>query len=74
MNEERLVKIALQGGRYEGELTAPEETGIEAVHQGRVVAAARRDIPPSTAAITRWRKSLERGLDMQAGLLHQPAS
>jgi hypothetical protein len=27
MSEERLVKVALQGGRYEGELHAPEETG-----------------------------------------------
>jgi hypothetical protein len=38
MNEERLVKVALQGGRYEAELHAPEETGIEAVHEGRVAA------------------------------------
>lgn len=36
-------------------------------------AALRRVIPPSTAAITRCRKSPERGLVMQAGLLHQPA-
>jgi hypothetical protein len=41
MNEERLVKVALQGGRYEAELHAPEETGIEAVHEGRVIAAGR---------------------------------
>jgi len=41
MSEERLVKVALQGGRYEAELHAPEETGIEAVHDGRVVAAGR---------------------------------
>ena len=38
---ERLVKIALNGGEYEGVLTAPEDTGIEAVHEGRVIAAAR---------------------------------
>jgi hypothetical protein len=37
-------------------------------------AAARRDIPPSTASITRPRRSSQRGLIMQAGLLHQPAS
>jgi hypothetical protein len=41
MSEETLVKVAFQGGRYEGELHAPEETGIEAVHEGRVIAAAR---------------------------------
>jgi hypothetical protein len=41
MNEEKLVKLELRGGRYEGELHAPEETGIEAVHDGRVIAAAR---------------------------------
>jgi hypothetical protein len=41
MSEEKLVKVALQGGRFEGELHAPEETGIEAVHDGRVIAAGR---------------------------------
>jgi hypothetical protein len=41
MSEERLVKVAFQGGRYEAELHAPEETGIEAVHEGRVIAAGR---------------------------------
>jgi len=38
---ETLVKVSFQAGRYEGELTAPEETGIEAVHEGRVIAAGR---------------------------------
>lgn len=41
MSEETLVKLAFQGGRYEAELRAPEDTGIEAVHNGRVIAAAR---------------------------------
>lgn len=41
MSDERLVKVAFQAGRYEGELHAPEETGIEAVHDGRVIAAGR---------------------------------
>jgi hypothetical protein len=41
MSEERLVKVAFQGGRYEGELHAAEETGIEAVHEGRVIATGR---------------------------------
>ena len=41
MSEEKLVKVAFQGGRYEGELHAPQDTGIEAVHEGRVIAAAR---------------------------------
>ncbi|KPQ18372.1 MAG: hypothetical protein HLUCCO18_01345 [Rhodobacteraceae bacterium HLUCCO18] len=41
MSEEKLVKVAFQAGRYEGELHAPEDTGIEAVHDGRVIAAAR---------------------------------
>lgn len=43
MDGERLVKVSFQAGRYEGELTAPEETGIEAVHEGRVIAAGRLD-------------------------------
>ena len=43
MTTETLVKIALDGGRYEGELTATQDTGIEAIHQGKVIAAARLD-------------------------------
>jgi hypothetical protein len=41
MSEEKLVKVAFQAGRYEGELHAPDDTGIEAVHEGRVIAAGR---------------------------------
>ncbi|MCU4652372.1 hypothetical protein N8I71_05990 [Roseibacterium sp. SDUM158016] len=41
MSEETLVRLTLREGRYEGELTAAHDTGIEAVHEGRVVAAAR---------------------------------
>lgn len=37
---ENLVQVRLTGGRYEGLLTAPEGTGIEALHLGNVVAAA----------------------------------
>jgi hypothetical protein len=38
--QETLVKLSLRGGRYTGELRAAEGTGIEAVHEGRVVAVA----------------------------------
>jgi hypothetical protein len=41
MADESLVKLSLEAGRYRGELIASHDTGIEAVHQGRVVAAAR---------------------------------
>jgi hypothetical protein len=41
MVDESLVKLSLEAGRYRGELVAPHDTGIEAVHHGRVVAAAR---------------------------------
>jgi hypothetical protein len=40
MAEETLVKLKLSEGRYVGELSAPDGTGIEAVHAGRVVATA----------------------------------
>jgi hypothetical protein len=41
MTDETLVKLSFQAGRYEGELRAAEETSIEAVHDGRVIAAGR---------------------------------
>jgi hypothetical protein len=40
MSEERLDKLTLTAGRYEGELTAAPGTVIEAVHRDRVVATA----------------------------------
>ncbi len=53
MSEEILVKVAFQAGRYEGELQAPDDTGIEAVHEGRVIAAARLAHPGDGALGTR---------------------
>jgi hypothetical protein len=53
MSEEKLVKVAFQAGRYEGELHAPDDTGIEAVHDGRVIAAARLTHPDGGASGTR---------------------
>lgn len=37
---ETLQRLRLEGGTYEGVLTTPEETAIEAVHQGSVIAVA----------------------------------
>ena len=40
MPTETLTRIRLVSGRYEGLMTAPEATGIEAVLEGRVIAVA----------------------------------
>ncbi len=40
MDDETLVQVRLQGGVYEGVLTAPRCEGIEALHQGKVAATA----------------------------------
>ncbi len=40
MDDETLVQVRLQGGRYEGVLTATACEGLEAVHMGKVIAAA----------------------------------
>lgn len=53
MSGERLVKIALEGGRYEGELEAEADTGIEALHDGRVIAAGRLTRTEGTPATFR---------------------
>ncbi|MEM7722581.1 MAG: hypothetical protein AAF376_09420 [Pseudomonadota bacterium] len=40
METETLIPVGLTGGRYEAILTTSAETGIEAVHKGKVVALA----------------------------------
>jgi hypothetical protein len=40
MDDASLIRVRLQGGRYEGLLSGPDGLGIEAVHEGRVVAVA----------------------------------
>ncbi|NKX44946.1 hypothetical protein [Roseicyclus persicicus] len=40
MQDETLTRVRLRGGRYEGLLSAAAGTGLEAVHEGRVVAVA----------------------------------
>jgi hypothetical protein len=49
---------------------ATQRTALDAETPNRAAAAC-RDIPPSTAAITRERKSCERALAIRAGLLRQ---
>lgn len=41
--KESLIRVRLSGGRYEGLLKANAPIGVEAVHEGRVIAAARID-------------------------------
>jgi hypothetical protein len=55
MDGEALIRVRLQAGRYEGILTCAEGagTGIEAVHEGRVVAAA--SIAPNEDRPGSWR-------------------
>ena len=57
MDDETLVQVRLQGGTYEGVLTATRCDGIEAVHQGKVVAAA--ELHPNPAAPDTQRVVLE---------------
>lgn len=52
--------------------SAHQRTALAALTPNRS-AACRRDMPPETAATTRSRRSSERGLDMQAGVLRQHA-
>lgn len=40
MPEETLTRVRLQGGRYEALYSGAPETGLEAVHDGKVVAVA----------------------------------
>jgi hypothetical protein len=47
MQTETLTRVRLLGGRYEGLMTAPPDTGIEAVYEGRVIAVA--SINPDSA-------------------------
>ena len=48
---EPLVKVALPAGRYDGVLTAAEDTGVEAVHQGTVIAAAKLGQPDGDGTV-----------------------
>lgn len=57
MQSETLTRVRLQGGRYEGVLTAEEETGLEAVHEGRVVAAAA--LEPDSDRPGGWRVAVD---------------
>lgn len=57
MEAETLTRVRLQAGRYEGVMTAPEGAGVEAVFEGRVVAAAEisaDDLRPDT-----WRVAVD---------------
>jgi hypothetical protein len=55
MQMETLTRVRLAGGRYEGLLAAPTDTGIEAVFEGRVIAVAavspERDRPDSARVV-----------------------
>lgn len=59
MDGESLIRVRLQGGRYEGLLTCANSvgTGIEAVHEGRVIAAA--TVSPEEARPGNWRAVVE---------------
>ncbi len=46
---EALVRVSLQGGRYEGVLTGAAQTEIEVLHKGRIVGVAQVD-PHGTEA------------------------
>jgi len=62
--------------RVAARITPPARTHFTAVDAAipNRSAAARRLIPDATAAISRLRRSLDRGLVMQAGLLCQPTA
>jgi len=55
--DEVLVRVRLLSGRYEGLLTAPESIGIEAVHQGKVIAMAR--VTPEDGRSDAYRVALD---------------
>lgn len=57
MDGETLTRVRLQGGRYEGLLTAPEGAGIEAVFEGRVIAAA--SVGPDADRRDGWRVAVD---------------
>ncbi|MEQ8367391.1 MAG: hypothetical protein RIB61_11840 [Roseicyclus sp.] len=54
MEDETLIRVRLSGGRYEGILTTGTPAGVEAVHEGSVVAVATLaadDLRPDTYRI-----------------------
>jgi len=53
MSEETLAALRLQGGRYEGILTAPVATEIELLHGGSVIAVADLRADPDRAGTYR---------------------
>jgi hypothetical protein len=59
MDGESLIRVRLQGGRYEGLLTCADSagTGIEAVHEGRVIAAA--TLSPDEDRQSSWRAAVD---------------
>lgn len=58
MHDEALIRVRLQAGRYEGILTCSHrgEAGIEAVHEGQVIAAAA--LSPDGAQPGNWRVTI----------------
>lgn len=64
MDIETLIRVRLQGGRYEGILSCADQggTAIEAVHDGRVIAAA--ILIPEDATRNSWRVTVELPADI----------
>lgn len=57
IEDEALVPVRLQAGRYEGILTSPESIGIEAVHNGKVICMAR--VTPEDGRSATFRVALD---------------
>jgi energy-converting hydrogenase Eha subunit A len=59
MDNETLIRVRFQGGRYEGILSCADASGtaIEAVHDGRVIAAA--VLTPEDAKRNSWRMTVD---------------
>lgn len=57
METETLTRVRLAGGRYEGVLTAPAGAGLEAVLEGRVIAAA--EVSSDSARPDSWRIAVD---------------
>jgi hypothetical protein len=57
MEPESLTRVRLAGGRYEGLLTSIEGAGVEAVFEGRVIAAA--SVSPDADRANSWRLAVD---------------
>lgn len=59
MDAETLIRVRLRGGRYEGLLNCASSTGtgIEALHEGKVIAAAM--LSPDEGRAGSWRVTLQ---------------